>query len=350
MITLQQALARVVERQDLTQEESCAVMDQIMSGLATPAQIGAWLVALRMKGETVDEISGAVTAMRAKAVRVTCAPDAGPLLDTCGTGGDGAGTFNISTTAAFVAAACGVRVAKHGNRAISSRSGSADLLAALGVTLDASPEVITHCLEHTGIAFLFAPLHHGAMMHARGPRQELGMRTIFNLLGPMTNPAQASCQLLGLFDGKWLLPVAQVLGRLGSQRALVVHGADGLDEMTTVAETHVAELHADGTITTYTVTPEQFGLARAQAGDLAGGSVEENCAILYRVLDNTPGPQRDIVVLNAGAAIYVAGRAGSIADGMAMAAAAIADGRARQKVRDLARCSGAVVSAGQGAA
>ncbi|MGN7614659.1 anthranilate phosphoribosyltransferase, partial [Magnetococcales bacterium HHB-1] len=304
MMTIQSALAQLVLRKDLSMEASRAVMDQIMSGKATPAQIGAYITALRMKGETIDEIAGAAQAMREKAHAIH-AP--GTAVDTCGTGGDGSGTFNISTTSSFLVAACGLTVAKHGNRSISSKSGSADLLQALGVNIEAEPEVVEKCIEKAGIGFMFAPKHHGAMRHALAPRQELALRTIFNLLGPLTNPAGAAFQVLGVYDAAWVEPLAHVLGRLGSRRALVVHGEDGLDEITTTGITHVAELHDDKKVTTYTIHPEQFGLNQASAEDLAGGDAQTNAKITLDILDNQEGAKKDIVALNAAAAIYITG-------------------------------------------
>ncbi|MBF0285496.1 MAG: anthranilate phosphoribosyltransferase [Magnetococcales bacterium] len=335
-MNIQQALARVAAGGSLTQEEARRVMDQIMSGEATGAQIGGYLIALRMKGETPEEIAGSARAMRDKAQRVQ-AP--GVVVDTCGTGGDGSGTFNISTTTAFVVAGCGVTVAKHGNRSISSRSGSADVLSALGVRIDAELEVVEHCLAKVGIGFLFAPRHHGAMKHAMGPRKELGLRTVFNLLGPLTNPAGAKRQVIGVFDGAWTDPLAKVLGLLGSERALVVHGEDGLDELTITGPTRVAELGEDGVVRGYTVTPEQFGLTRAPRESLQGGDAEQNAAITRAILQGEPGPRREIVLLNAAAALLAAGLAPSLAEGIALAAAALDSGRAMQKLARLAALS-----------
>ncbi|MBF0108281.1 MAG: anthranilate phosphoribosyltransferase [Magnetococcales bacterium] len=332
------AISRLIERHNLSQEEARQVMERIMAGEATSAQIAAFAVALRMKGETVDELAGAAQAMREKATRVTTA--ATPLIDTCGTGGDGRGTFNISTTAAFVVAACGVTVAKHGNSSISSKCGSADLLRALGVGIEVSPATVARCLEGAGIGFLFAPRHHGAMKHAAQPRKELGVRTLFNLLGPLTNPASATCQLMGVFDGRWTEPLAHVLGRLGVRRALVVHGLDGLDELTTTAGNIVSELRRDGTVETRTVEPEEWGLARASLEALSGGDVAENVTITREILSGTRGPRRDIVVLNAGAALYVADAAVDIVSGMERAAQAIDSGEASRKLNLLISLTG----------
>ncbi|MBF0400221.1 MAG: anthranilate phosphoribosyltransferase [Magnetococcales bacterium] len=336
-MTIQAAIRQLIDGQNLTQEQARAVTEQIMSGQATDAQIGAYLVALRLKGETVDEITGAALAMRAKALPLTLPGTT--AVDTCGTGGDAAGTFNISTTAAFVVAAQGVVVAKHGNRAISSKSGSADLLLALGVNIEAELPVVQRCLTEVGIGFLFAPRFHSAMRHVAGPRRELAVRTLFNLLGPLTNPANAAFQLVGLFADHWVKPIAQVLGRLGVQHALVVHGADGLDEITTTSHTTVAELDEQGQVTTYTLEPEQFGLPRAQLADLQGGDAATNATISRQILEGAKGPQRDIVLLNAGAALYAARKADSIASGIELAAEAIDSGRARRCLEQLVRLS-----------
>lgn len=337
-MNIRKAIARCVEREDLLQDEARAVMGQIMAGDATSAQIAGYAIALRMKGETVAELTGSAQAMRDHAVRVSV--PVSPLIDTCGTGGDGRGTFNISTTAAFVVAACGVTVAKHGNRSISSRCGSADLLTGLGVEIDCSTTVIEKCLREVGIGFLFAPNHHGAMKHAAAPRVELGVRTFFNLLGPLTNPAAASCQLLGVFDGRWTEPLAMVLGRLGLKRAMVVHGMDGLDEITTTDATQVSELKGDGSVVTYRVEPSQWGVARAVPGDLDGGDIGQNVAITRDILGGKTGPGRDIVVINAGAALYVADVAPDIRTGMVLAARAIDSGEAKRRMEHLVTVSG----------
>lgn len=335
-MNIQQAIARIITGQHLEQEETRQVMDQIMSGGASDAQIGAYLTALRMKGETVFELAGSAQAMRDKVVRVS---SPGRTVDTCGTGGDGLGTFNISTTAAFVVAGCGVTVAKHGNRAISSKSGSADVLTALGVRVDAPPGVIEGCLKEVGLGFLFAPNHHGAMKHAARARQELGIRTMFNLLGPLTNPAGASCQLLGVYDARWTEPLALVLGRLGSHRAMVVHGLDGLDEITTTTTTRISELAEDGLVTTYTVEPEQFGLSRATLEDLRGGDAKENAAITLAILEGQSGPKQEIVLLNAGAALYVSGRVATLQAGVDLARDVLASGEAKARLDQLIKVS-----------
>lgn len=325
MTGLKEFLPRLATGATLTQREAEAAFGVIMSGEATPAQIGAFLMALRVRGETVDEIAAAATIMRAKATRVTAPPGA---IDTCGTGGDASGTFNISTGAALVVAACGVPVAKHGNRAASSKSGSADVLQALGVNLDAETAHVEEAMREANIGFLMAPRHHSAMRHVGPVRTELGTRTIFNLLGPLSNPAGARRQLLGVFSDQWLEPLATVLGRLGAERAMVVHGADGLDEITTTGTTHVAEYKA-GTVTCYDVTPEDAGLPRAHADDLKGGDAAHNAQVIRDMLDGKPGPYRDIVCLNAAAALMVADKAQTLKEGAAMAAAAIDTGAAK---------------------
>jgi anthranilate phosphoribosyltransferase len=305
-----------------------------MEGGATPAQIAAFLIALRSKGETIEEITGCARVMRDKATRIR-APYPN-VIDTCGTGGDGSQTFNISTTAAFVVAGTGVPVAKHGNRAMSSRCGSADLLQALGVAIELSPEGAETCLAEVGITFLFAPLFHSAMKHAIGPRREIGVRTIFNILGPLTNPAGAKRQLLGVSQRRFAEPMARVLGNLGSTRAIVVHGADGLDEITITGETHITSLEA-GRIASYTIAPEQFGIRRAPLGAIAGGDAPQNADITTAVLEGKPGPHRDVVLLNAAAALVVAGTAADLEAGLQLAAQAIDSGAALEKLRRLQR-------------
>lgn len=330
IMDLSSAIRTVTERRDLASSEMYEVMRAIMTGAATPAQIGGLLIGLRMKGETVEEIAAAARVMRelATAVRVS---DTSHLVDTCGTGGDGAHTFNISTASAFVVAAAGGHVAKHGNRSVSSRSGSADVLEAAGVNIDLDTAEVSRCIEEIGVGFLFAPRHHGAMKYAIGPRREMGVRTIFNLLGPLTNPAAAPTQLIGVFSNVWLEPLALVLGRLGSRHVLVVHAEDGLDEISVGATTQVAELR-DGVVRRFTIWPEQFGVRRGDVHSLAVGGAAESLAMIFQALDDTPGAARDIVVLNAGAAIYVAGLAPDLAAGMRSAAEAIASGAARAKL------------------
>jgi len=326
------ALRAVTERRDLSAEEMVEVMRTIMTGGATPAQIGGFLVGLRMKGETVEEITAAAQVMRELASRVEVS---GPhLVDTCGTGGDARGTFNVSTCSAFVTAAAGGKVAKHGNRSVSSRSGSADVLEAAGININLSPEQVAQCVERVGVGFMFAPHHHGAMKHAIGPRREMGVRTIFNLLGPLTNPAGAPHQVVGVFSAQWLEPLAEVLGRLGSRHVLVVHGEDVLDEISIGAPTQVAELK-DGAVQRYSVMPEQFGMQRTDLSELVVKDAEESLRVLQSVLDDTSGPARDIVILNAGAAIYAAGVAESLEQGVEKAREAIASGAAKQKMEAL---------------
>ncbi|PYG03271.1 anthranilate phosphoribosyltransferase [Thioalkalivibrio sp. ALE21] len=331
-MTLPQAIAKLVERQDLDADEMTAVMRAVMGGEATDAQIGGLLVALRMKGETIDEIRAAAGVMRELATRVDV-PRAG-LVDTCGTGGDASGTFNISTASALVAAAAGVRVAKHGNRSVSSRSGSADVLETLGVSLELGPDAVATCIQEVGVGFLFAPAHHGAMRHAIGPRRELGVRTLFNVLGPLTNPAGAPNQVLGVFSADWLRPLAEALKGLGSEHVMVVNAEDGLDEISIGAPTRVAELR-DGEITEYTLRPEDVGLTTAALDTVRVADVAASAAMLRDVLAGTPGPARDIVLLNAGAAIFVGGGAPSLEAGVRRAAEVIDSGAARQRLEQL---------------
>jgi len=333
------AIASVVEQRDLSAGDMEAVMRSIMTGQATPAQIGGFLIGLRMKGETVDEIAAAAKVMRDLATRVEVA---GPhLVDTCGTGGDGASTFNISTASAIVTAAAGGRVAKHGNRSVSSSSGSADVLEAAGVKLDLTPAQVAACIDRVGVGFLFAPQHHSAMKHAIGPRKEMRVRTLFNLLGPLTNPAGAPNQVLGVFSPDWVEPLARVLKRLGSEHVLVVHAEDGLDEISIAAPTRVAELR-EGDISMYTVTPEDFGLQRAELSVIAVENAQQSLAMINTVFDDQPGPARDIVCLNAGAAIYAAGLTASLVDGVVLASEVIQSGRARQTLAALVEVSNAV--------
>ena len=329
---LQQAINTVIRREDLKANDMTAVMRTIMTGGATPAQIGGFLVGLRMKGETVSEIAAAATVMRELAAHVDV--HAENLVDTCGTGGDASGTFNISTAAAFVSAAAGARVAKHGNRSISSKSGSADVLEAAGVRLDLTPEQVATCVTKVGVGFMFAPAHHGAMKHAIGPRKEMATRTVFNVLGPLTNPAGAPNQVLGVFSKELLQPLAEVLQRLGSRHVLVVHARDGLDEISIGDETDVAELK-NGQIRRFSVKPEEFGLQRKPISELRADDAAHSLAIIRSVLEDNPGPARDIVVMNAGAAIYTAGVAGSLKDGVSMADAAIKSGAARSRLDEL---------------
>ncbi len=323
---LKHAIAQVINGRDLSFAEAEAAMDAIMDGAASPAQIGSYLTALRMKGETADEIAGSAHSMRRHVVAVAVAPGNHPLVDTCGTGGDGKHTFNISTTAAFVVAGAGRRVAKHGNRAASSRSGSADLLLALGGNLDLTAPQVAECIEDVGIGFLYAVHHHPAMRHAIGPRREIGQRTIFNLLGPLTNPAAATHQLMGVYDPALTATLAEVLRTLGSVAAYVVHGADGLDELSTTGVNRVSALR-DGAVTTFDFDPAAVGLPRARLDDLLGGLPEENAAISRAILSGDDrGPRRDVVLLNAAAALSL--ETGDWAGGLAAAAAAIDGGAA----------------------
>ena len=330
------AIRAVTERRNLSGDDMRAVMRLIMTGQTTPAQIGGFLIGLRMKGETVEEIAAAAGVMRELATPVDVK---GPhLVDTCGTGGDGAGTFNISTASAFVVAAAGGKVAKHGNRSVSSKSGSADVLEAAGVSLELTPDQVARCVNEVGVGFMFAPKHHGAMKHAIGPRREMGVRTIFNLLGPLTNPARAPNQVLGVFSKQWIEPLAEVLQRLGSQHVLVVHAEDGMDEISIGAPTHVAELK-EGRVRVFSVQPEQFGLKRSEVTKLAVTSPAESLARVESVLNNEPGPARDIVALNAGAAIYVAGLAPDLGAGIKAALSVIASGASKKKLQDLVALS-----------
>jgi len=333
---IQSAIRTVTERRDLSGEEMTAVMRTIMSGEATQSQIGGFLIGLRMKGETVEEIAGAATVMRELATRVHV--EAEHLVDTCGTGGDGSSTFNISTASAFVAAGAGARVAKHGNRSASSRSGSADVLEAAGVNLDLTPEQIARCIQEAGVGFMFAPKHHGAMKHAIGPRKEMAVRTIFNVLGPLTNPAGAPNQVVGVFSGDLVEPLARVLAQLGSRHVLVVHADDGLDEISIGAATQVAEC-SDAGVQSYRINPEQFGLHTADISVLRVDSPEQSLDMIHTVFANADGPARDIVALNAGAAIYASGLAEDLSAGVSLALESIASGAAEKRLARLVKLS-----------
>lgn len=333
---MKQYLQKVIEGKDLTQAETAEAFDLIMSGEATPAQIGAFIVALRMKGESVDEIAGGASSMRRHAVFIDVAGI--PVVDTCGTGGDSCDTFNISTTAAFVVAGAGVPVAKHGNRAISSKCGSADLLEELGVNIDVTPETVEECVRDVGIGFLFAPKLHPAMKHAMGPRRELGVRTIFNMLGPLTNPAGAKGQIIGVFSPELTEPFANVLRMLGSKRAFVVHGNDGMDEITTTTTTRVSEL-VNGKVHTHELDPLAFIESYADASDLAGGDRATNAEITLRVLSGEKGPCRDIVCLNAAAAIAAGGKTDNIQHGWNLAQESIDSGKAKQALDGLIKAT-----------
>ena len=325
------AINQVMDRTDLNQKQMAKVMEQVMTGQATDAQIGGFLVALRMKGETVDEVAGAAQVMRELSTKVTV--DDPHLVDTCGTGGDGSGIFNVSTASAFIVAAAGAKVAKHGNRSVTSRSGSADLLEAAGVNLELTPEQVARCIEQVGVGFMFAVKHHGAMKYAIGPRKELAARTIFNVLGPLTNPAGAKHQVLGVFNRVWVRPLAEVLQRLGSEHVLVVHAADGLDEISIATPTYVAELH-NGCISEYTISPEDFGMPRGDLGDLVVENAQQSLALIQRALRNEAGSASDILALNAGAAIYAADICSELSLGVAMAQDLMSSGQAEEKFRE----------------
>jgi anthranilate phosphoribosyltransferase len=330
-------IAKVAGGAPLTFEEARAAFDIVMSGEATPSQIGGFLMALRVRGETVEEISGAVATMRAKMLTVEAPADA---IDIVGTGGDASGSYNVSTAAAFIAAGAGIPVAKHGNRALSSRSGAADTLAALGVNIEATPKQISACIREAGVGFMFAPSHHSAMRHVGPTRVELGTRTIFNLLGPLSNPAGVKRQMVGTFSKHWVEPMAQVLKNLGSDSIWVVHGSDGLDEITTAGPTSVAALEG-GQIRTFEVTPEDAGLPRVQPGALRGGDGEANAKTLLDVLKGKPSAYRDVSLLNAGAALIVAGKAKTLKDGVALAAKSVDGGEAEGRLQRLIKVSNA---------
>ena len=343
---LKDAIYKVVTRQDLTEEEMTRAMEVIMEGSATEAQIGAFITALRMKGETVAEITAAAKVMRAKATRIPVGDnlvdldrdeinvDLETVVDTCGTGGDATHTFNVSTITAFVVAGAGLRVAKHGNRAVSSRCGSADVIEALGINLALTPEQVAQCIAEVGIGFLFAPQLHGAMRYAIGPRREIGIRTIFNVLGPLTNPAGANVQVLGVYDAALTEPLARVLGRLGCRSAFVVFGEGSFDEISIVGPTRVSQLK-DGAVTTYEIVPEDFGLKRATLEDIRGGDVFDNARIVRQVLKGEGGPREDMVALNAAAAFIAAGLVPDFLRGIELARETIRSGKARAKLEAL---------------
>ncbi|MDX2315773.1 MAG: anthranilate phosphoribosyltransferase [Gammaproteobacteria bacterium] len=333
---IQSAIRAVTEHRDLSGEEMTSVMHTIMGGEATASQIGGFLIGLRMKGESVEEIAAAATVMRELALPVQV--QAEYLVDTCGTGGDGSSTFNISTASAFVAAGAGAAVAKHGNRSASSSSGSADVLEAAGVNLDLTPEQVARCIQEAGVGFMFAPKHHGAMKHAIGPRKEMAVRTIFNVLGPLTNPAGAPNQVVGVFSLDLIEPLARVLARLGSRHVLVVHAEDGLDEISIGSDTHVAEFR-DGSVHIHRIHPEQFGMESAELASLTVSSPEESLETIQAVLDNNDGPARDIVALNAGAAIYASGLAADLTAGVEAAIASLSSGAARERLAKLVALS-----------
>ena len=351
---IKEAIAKVVRREDLTQEEMEKTMDEIMSGNATPAQIGSFLTALRMKGETVEEITGAAKVMRAKATRIDVNNhlvnidrdeinvEEETILDTCGTGGDGTNTFNVSTATALVAAGAGVRVAKHGNRAVSSVCGSADVLENLGVKLDIPPASVASCIRELGIGFLYAPLYHGAMKHAAGPRRELGLRTIFNVLGPLTNPAGATVQVLGVYDQALTEKIAHVLGRLGTREAFVVCGEGTFDEVSICGPTRISHLK-NGGVDTFDLTPEQCGLKRAMPDTIRGGDAQENARIIRDLLNGERGPKRDMVLLNAAAAFIATGLDDDFRGGIQRAEDSIDSGKAGEKLDSLIQYTHACV-------
>ena len=329
---IKQAIAQVIEGQDLNRNQMGQVMTQIMTGEATPSQIGGFLVGLRMKGETVEEIVAAAEVMRKLATPVQL--DNKKLVDTCGTGGDESGIFNVSTASAFVVAAAGGQVAKHGNRSVSSNTGSADVLEQAGVNLQLNAEQVARCVQEVGVGFMFAPAHHSAMKHAIGPRKEMAVRTIFNLLGPLTNPAGAANQVLGVFSDQWLRPLAEVLKALGSEHVLVVNSEDGLDEISTAAPTHVAELK-NGEIREYIIQPEDFGITRQPLDSMKVDNATESLALIEKALSDEGGAASDILALNGGAAIYAANICSTLEQGVEMAQDLLASGQAREKLKDL---------------
>ncbi len=343
---IKEAIGKVVEGFDLTRQEMVACMNEIMTGQATQAQIGSFITALRLKGETVDEITGAAMVMREKAVKIATGKnvvdldrddinlDRETIIDTCGTGGDGTNTFNISTTTAFVVSGAGLKVAKHGNRGVSSQCGSADVVKALGVNIDIPPEKVKECINEVGIGFLYAPIFHGAMKYAIGPRREIGIRTIFNILGPLTNPANANCQILGVYREDLTEPIANVLKNLGTKRAFVVHGLNTLDEISITGETKVSEVK-NKKVRTYRVKPSDFGMKKAGLEDIRGGSVEENAQIVREVLEGKKGPRQDVVLLNASAALVAGGVAKDFKVGVKVAQQSIESGKAKDKLAKL---------------
>jgi anthranilate phosphoribosyltransferase len=328
---IKEAITALVSGHSLAADEAAQVMEEIMEGEATPAQFGAFVTALRLKGETVDEIAGLARTMKAKAIPVITD---GPAVDTCGTGGDGSHTFNISTAAAFIAAGAGLKIAKHGNRAMSSQCGSADVLEALGVKIDLNAEQVQICLKEVGIGFMFAPVFHPAMKYAAAPRREIGIRTVFNILGPLTNPASAKAQVLGVGDESLIEKLALVLQGLGCQHALLVHGEDGLDEITITGKTQVCELK-NGRIKRYTINPEDFGLSRASSDSIRGGDIKANADFLRNILAGALGPQRDVVLMNAAAALVVGGKAKTLRQGADIAKEVIDNGNASAKLDQL---------------
>ena len=340
-LTMKDYLEQLLNKQDLTVAQSTAMMNGIMSGEYTHAQVAGLLTAMRAKGETPDEVAGCAMVMRDKALRVSAGED---VIDTCGTGGDGGGTFNVSTASAFVLAAAGVPVAKHGNRSVSSKCGSADVLEALGVAVSLPPEGVTACIREAGIGFMFAPAYHSAMKHVMPVRKELGVKTIFNILGPLTNPAFAKYQVIGVYDERLLSMFAYALKNMGTKHALIVHGMDGMDEITLCDATKVCELTEDGEIKEYMITPEEFGLTRCEKSEMIGGDAEENARIIEALLDGEIGAKHDVVALNAGAALYVAGKAESILEGVALAKDILISGKAKQPLEAMKKASQGAVS------
>ena len=336
-MNIQQAIKSVIAKQNLNEDQMHDVMNSIMTGQTTDAQIGAFLIGLSMKGETIEEITASAKVMRALATPVEIG-NSDYLVDTCGTGGDGLGLFNISTASAFVVAAAGGKVAKHGNRSISSKSGSADVLESAGVNLDLSPRIIGQCVEEIGVGFMFAPAHHSAMKHAIGPRKELAVRTIFNVLGPLTNPAKAPNQVMGVYDKSLIEPIANVLKGLGSRHVMVVHSADGLDELSIADKTYVAELK-EGVVTTYTIHPEELGFVLGDLNDIKADDAKDSLNIINNAFSGKEGAARDIISLNAGAAIYVCGLTNSLMSGIERSRLALSDGSAQQKLDDYIKIS-----------
>jgi len=332
---IREAIATVVSGSSLTMEEAASVMEEIMEGKVTPAQLGAFVTALRIKGESAEEIAGLASVMRAKAIRVIIAK---PVIDVVGTGGDNSNTFNISTAAAFVAAGAGLKVAKHNNRAMSSQCGSTDVLEALGIKIDLNAEQVQRCVQEVGIGFMFAPIFHPTMKYAAAPRREIGIRTVFNILGPLTNPAHTEAQVTGVADGSLVEKLALVLQNLGCHHALVVHGEDGLDEITITGKTLVCELK-DGGIVRYSISPEDFGLSKASLDSLRGGTISENAALLRSILAGASGPQRDVVLMNAAAALVVGDSAPSLQEGLDLAREVLDSGRALAKLKQLIKLS-----------
>ncbi len=338
MSSIKSAISKLVENRDLAKRESERVMKQIMSGEATPAQMGAFLSALRIKGETPTEIASFARVMQQFATEINPEAD-GILVDTCGTGGDDLDTFNVSTTAMFIAAGAGVPIAKHGNRSVTSKSGSADVLEALGVDIDLSFDKVEKCIEELGIGFMFAPNFHDSMRHAIGPRKEIDLRTIFNILGPLTNPAGAQGQIMGVYDGSLTEKLAKVLRKLEAKNAMVVHGLDGIDEISNLGKTKISELKDNGEIETYTIEPENFGISRVNPGDIAGGDARKNAEILLRIFKGRKGPRRDISILNAASAIMVGGRADSFEKGLELARESVDSGSAYRKLIEMAEAT-----------